>query len=47
MYSASPSSVQDGQAIEGAQLNATQGLGHRRVLSEPEVLRSVSSFLGR
>jgi len=35
------------QAIDGAQLIATQGLGHRRVLSEPEVLRAVASFLGR
>ncbi|RYX95423.1 MAG: alpha/beta hydrolase [Comamonadaceae bacterium] len=33
------------EAIEGAQLMATQGLGHRRMLSEPSVLAAVSSFL--
>ncbi len=35
------------QAIEGAQLIATQGLGHRRVLKEPEVLQAVASFAAR
>lgn len=34
-------------SIEGAQLIATQGLGHRRVLNEPSVLQAVASFLAR
>jgi len=34
-------------AIAGAQLIATQGLGHRRVLKEPEVLAAVASFAVR
>lgn len=31
--------------IAGARLVATQGLGHRRILKEPEVLRAVAAFL--
>ncbi|WP_369656469.1 alpha/beta hydrolase [Variovorax sp. V213] len=34
-------------AIKGAQLVATQGLGHRRILKEEEVLRQVARFLAQ
>jgi hypothetical protein len=38
----------DGQAfahaIQGAQLLATEGLGHRRILKEPEVIGKVVVF---
>ena len=33
------------QAIAGARLVATDGLGHRRLLADPAVLREVASFL--
>ncbi len=33
-------------AIAGAQLLATEGLGHRRVLQAPEVLQAVRDFIG-
>lgn len=34
-------------AIGGAQLMATQGLGHRRILKDPAVLEAVADFAGR
>lgn len=41
----------DGQAfahaIQGAQLVATEGLGHRRILKDPAVLAQVAAFAGR
>lgn len=33
------------EAIAGAQLMATQGLGHRRILKEPSVLEAVAAFI--
>jgi pimeloyl-ACP methyl ester carboxylesterase len=33
------------QAIPGARLVATEGLGHRRILKDDEVLRQVAAFL--
>lgn len=41
----------DGQAfahaVQGAQLVATEGLGHRRILKDPAVLAQVAAFAGR
>lgn len=34
------------QAIAGARLVATEGLGHRRILQDAQVLREVAAFLG-
>ena len=34
-------------AIKGAQLVATQGLGHRRILKEEDVVRQVTRFIAR
>jgi hypothetical protein len=34
-------------AIKGAQLVATQGLGHRRILKEEGVIQQVTRFIAR
>jgi pimeloyl-ACP methyl ester carboxylesterase len=34
-------------AIAGAQLIATEGLGHRRILREPSVLQQVTEFVSK
>jgi pimeloyl-ACP methyl ester carboxylesterase len=34
-------------AIKGAQLIATQGLGHRRILKEEGVIQQVTRFIAR
>ena len=34
------------QALSDARLHSTSGLGHRRVLKDPGVIRAVADFIG-